>query len=446
MSGERVGKTTHTNGARWRCTVVPVYRAPDRQTDQHRERTAHFLLVGGGSSVPATVHRICPEARISVLCARDTAKSFAGSDAVAQVYVPERPTELDGWIQAARALDLADPVTAVGSALDPTMRHASVIGAALGLPTEAPETVRAAEDKIEMRRRLRSAGVDPTPADAVHDERSILDFAAHHGYPLICKPIAGTGSRGVSRIDGPDDGPSALEWASRAGSTDLGGLLVEPLIAGSEYSVECVSQHGQHIVVCITEKHSEPRHFVELGHVVPARLDPRLRARIAATVRAALTALGVSRSVTHTEIVVAGDTVRIVETHLRPAGDEIPVLVTHALGVDLYEVTVRLWLGESVLDRVRSAASLAARAESAAAVWFLAPPRTGRVVAIRGEERARRLPGTIGVEVSTAVGETYHGIRDSDSRAGHVCTAGRSPDQALRRAQAAAATITIELA
>ncbi|MFC7472559.1 acetyl-CoA carboxylase biotin carboxylase subunit family protein [Actinomadura keratinilytica] len=143
--------------------------------------------------------------------------------------------------------------------------------------------------------------------------------------PLICKPVRGVASKGVTRLDGPDDIARALDWgAVGAGDLDSPDLLVEPFLSGEEYSVESVSEDGEHLVVGVTRKLSEPDHFVEVGHVIPAPLPDGDERRIASTVRAMLSALGVRTGVTHTEVIVAPDAVHIVETHLRRPATRSP--------------------------------------------------------------------------------------------------------------------------
>jgi biotin carboxylase len=64
-----------------------------------------------------------------------------------------------------------------------------------------------------MRSVLRAAGIDDTPAQAVASADDVADFAKEVGYPIICKPLSGVGSRGIARIDREEDIDNALAYS-----------------------------------------------------------------------------------------------------------------------------------------------------------------------------------------------------------------------------------------
>jgi biotin carboxylase len=99
-----------------------------------------------------------------------------------------------------------------------------------------------------MRSVLRAAGVDGTVARPVESAADIAAVAEEAGYPLICKPLSGVGSRGIARIDRFEDIPGALAY-SRAGSRSLQSdtVMVEQFHSGREYSAESVSEGGRHL-------------------------------------------------------------------------------------------------------------------------------------------------------------------------------------------------------
>ncbi|WP_329413219.1 ATP-grasp domain-containing protein [Streptomyces sp. NBC_00704] len=396
----------------------------------------HLLIVSGGRDLPDRARDAWPGLRTTVICRPEVVPRLRSREKIQRLIVLREDAPVEEWVAAARFVHAIDPVDRLTNFTEKDTEKTAAIGRDLGLAWHSAHTVRAVADKHEMRRVLAEAGIGGVVAETVHDVEGVLKVVERTGYPLICKPVRGVASKGVTRIDGPTDIERALEWgAEGAGDLDAPDLLVEQFLSGDEYSVECVSEDGEHLAVGITRKISEHDHFVEVGHVVPAPLaDPDER-RIRDAVTDMLTALGVRQGVTHTEVIVAADAVHIVETHLRPAGDEIPELWARVSGVDLIDVVARQAVGIKVLDDVRAALAAPHDGPSAAAIWYACPDAVGEIVEITGEDEARALEGVVDVEVLREPGKRLKGVTGSFARGAHVCAVGTSQDEALRRAQ-----------
>ncbi|MFJ2414305.1 ATP-grasp domain-containing protein [Streptomyces brevispora] len=396
----------------------------------------HLLIVSGGRDLPDRARDAWPGLRTTVICRPEVVPRLRSREKIQRLIVLREDAPVDEWVAAARFVNAVDPVDRLTNFTEKDTEKTAAIGLDLGLSWHSPDTVAAVADKYEMRRVLAAAGVDDVTAETVHDAEGIIKVAEKAGYPLICKPVRGVASKGVTRIDGPDGIERALEWgATGAGDLDSAALLVEPYLKGDEYSVESVSEDGEHLVVGITRKISERDHFVEVGHVVPAPLPDADEESIRTVVGDMLRALGVQQGVTHTEVIVATDAVHIVETHLRPAGDEIPELWARVRGVDMIGLVARQAVGLKVLDEVRAALAEPGEGPRAAAIWYACPDAVGEIVEVSGEEEARALEGVVDVEVLMEVGKRLKGVTGSFARGAHVCAVGATPDEALRRAQ-----------
>ncbi|MHC3820891.1 ATP-grasp domain-containing protein [Streptomyces sp. DT9] len=396
----------------------------------------HLLIISGGRDLPDRARGAWPGLRTTVICRPEVVPRLRSREKIQRLIVLREDAPVEEWVAAARFVHAVDPVDRLTNFTEKDTEKTAAIGLDLGLDWHSAETVRAVADKYAMRRVLAEAGVGQVVAETVHDVEGVLKVAERTGYPLICKPVRGVASKGVTRIDGPADIPRALEWgAEGAGDLDAPDLLVEQFLSGDEYSVECVSEDGEHLAVGVTRKISEHDHFVEVGHVVPAPLPDADDQRIRTTVTDMLTALGVRRGVTHTEVIVAADAVHIVETHLRPAGDEIPELWARVSGVDLIDVVARQAVGLKVLDGLRATLAAPHDGPGAAAIWYACPDAVGEIVEVAGEEEARALEGVVDVEVLREPGKRLKGVTGSFARGAHVCAVGTSQDEALRRAQ-----------
>jgi biotin carboxylase len=344
---------------------------------------------------------------------------------------------VNDWAEAASYVNTVEPVDGLVVINERELPAAAAIGARLGLPAPSQETVTAVNNKEVMRSVLRAAGVDSTLARIVETAADVIGFAKEAGYPLICKPLAGVGSRGIARIDREEDIEHALAYSrSGTGSLQSGAVMVEQFHTGTEYSIESVSQDGTHLTACIIAKYSDPAHYVELGHVLPAPLDPGTEQGITATVHAALDSLGITDGVTHTEVIVTPGGTHITETHIRPAGDRIPEMLNRARGIDLLGLVVELALRIPVLEEVSTLLRDEHDRGQYAAIWYACPTQRGRVVSVDGIEGAGAVPGVCEVRVKAHTGDVIGDTVNSDARAAYACALGETPDQALSRAQA----------
>ena len=402
---------------------------------------AHVLVVGGGAEIPGIIRKIGGEgARTSVICRTSVVGRLKEPEGHTRVVALPADADPQEWVHLSRALHEADPFTAVGSYAEIDQDHAARIAAALGVPMHDPQTVAAAHDKALMRALLREAGVDDTPAAVADDLAEAQAFADRHGYPLIAKPVRGAGSTYVARIGGADELEAAFRRASTVSDFSSGTVLLERFMTGPQVSVEGLSENGDHLVVGVTAKFSEPEHLVEIGHVCPAELDDVTDKNIACYVSTVLTTLGVRDGATHTELVLTSDGPRVIETHVRLAGDEIPDLVREAVGVDLVECVAKQALGIAVLDD--AAEQLAAAPPRASAIWYAVPGAAGTLRAVEGIDEAAGVAGVTAARAMLSPGDRTGPLRSSYDRGACVRVLADTSAEAVRVARDAASRIT----
>ncbi|MGB8501067.1 ATP-grasp domain-containing protein, partial [Mycobacterium sp.] len=312
--------------------------------------TEHVLVVGSGRDLPARVRRALPGTETAVICRLEFVAKLRELTEHTRVIAVRHDAPDEEWVALARAAHELHPFTRIATFGETDQDRCAVIGEALGIATHSPRTVALVHDKHAMRVRLHETGLDTTASAAVAELADLAAFVGEHGFPCVVKPVAGAGSAGVAVVRQDGDLASAFERAS-ARFEDLpdAGVLVEQFHEGPQFSVEAFSELGEHQVVSITRKFSDPITFVELGHVASADLTPEQQAEVYDYVERVLDALGVEFGATHTEIVLSEAGPRIIETHVRQGGDEIPALTFDATGVDLAECVVRQTVGEKVL-------------------------------------------------------------------------------------------------
>lgn len=313
----------------------------------------------------------------------------------------------------------------------------AAVAAALGLSAISPEAAARATNKALMRDALAAAGVGIPGYRRVGSLADVRGAAEELGYPVILKPPASSGSRGIFKAARPEQLSEAYAHA-RSVAGDAGSVLVEEFVGGEEVSVETLSFGGRHEVISITDKRTtgDP-YWVEVGHAEPSRLSPTVQEAIRTQAVAGLAALGVSNAAGHVEIKVDRHGPRVIEIGARLGGDFITTeLVPRSSGVDMVEAIICIALGRGPCLRRRS--------PTGAAIRYLLPP-AGVVEEVTGVEEARAMPGVVRLDLEVERGRLFDGVRSSLDRPGFVIAEGIDAEEAERRAVAAAERVTFRV-
>ncbi|MYT33688.1 MULTISPECIES: ATP-grasp domain-containing protein [unclassified Streptomyces] len=405
-------------------------------------------MIGGAREVPRNCFQAAPGLRISVLCRSEVEGKVWDRKDLHRLLILDRATSREEWLGIARTIHEHDRIDAIVNFTESDADKTGYIAEKLGLRCYSEQTAQWVTDKYLMRARLGETGVDDTPARRVHGADELAQVAGELGYPVICKPAGGIGSRGISKLTSPADVPQAFTWSMEGTSgLDAEELIVEPFHQGREFSVECVSETGRHFVAGITQKSIDQNSFVEVGHLVPAPLPEAEAAAIADTVRRMLDALEIRDGATHTEVILTEDGVRIIETHLRYGGDRIPNMLAAATGIDIQKTWARQAVGHSITAEIEEAMKRHRSGERAefAAIRYRCADRRGVLTAVHGIEEAQRMPGVAEVAAVAGVGEQVGDLTGSLARLAFAWALGATPEEAAERARAAVDSLTFDL-
>ncbi|MFD0633357.1 acetyl/propionyl/methylcrotonyl-CoA carboxylase subunit alpha [Catenulispora yoronensis] len=211
------------------------------------------------------------------------------------------------------------------------------------------ETVAAMGDKARARTLMAEAGVPVLPGSS-HATESVSELAAEAariGFPVILKPVAGGGGKGMAVVGEADALPEAVEQAVRIGRSAFGDgrLLVERYVARPRHiEVQIFGDAYRNVVHLYERECSLQRRHQKIVEEAPAAdLAPGVRdALLSAAVQGA-EALGYVNAGTF-EFIVDGKDFFFLEVNTRlqvehPVTEEIT-------GVDLVEWQLRVAAGE----------------------------------------------------------------------------------------------------
>lgn len=216
---------------------------------------------------------------------------------------------------------------------------------AMGLIANSNYCTQVSTNKNLMRK-VFADNNDPSPKSILVDTADDLQ-GIELSYPIIVKPLDRSGSRGITKLENPDNIAKAIEHAKDEGFEKK--ALVEEFATGQEYSVECISWEGKHTFLALTKKYTTgaPR-FIETGHMEPADANEEVYDKIKEVVFHALDSLNIKFGASHSEVKITEDNeIAIIEIGGRMGGDFIgSKLVEISTGIDFVEAVIQVALGE----------------------------------------------------------------------------------------------------
>jgi biotin carboxylase len=154
--------------------------------------------------------------------------------------------------------------------------------------------------------------------------------------------------------------------------------------------------------------------------------------------QSAAEALGITDGPTYTQLRIGPDGPQVIELAARLGGGHDAELVKAALGVDLNGLALAAALGEE------PAPPAPEPQVGGAVVRFLVPPE-GALSSVEGVDEALAQEGVLDVRVYREPGHVFGPFRRGADRAGAVLAVGEDRDDALARADRAAALIRFQV-
>ncbi|WP_338930421.1 ATP-grasp domain-containing protein [Streptomyces netropsis] len=333
-------------------------------------------------------------------------------------------------VEAVRALQAQAPFAAVFTVQEEAVIPAALLNDALGLNGVHWDTVALLTDKWRMRQHTAEQGVSTVRAAIGTTLADITEFGTTVGYPLIAKPVGGSASLGVHKIE---DAAQAKGVHAALVELGLDCFLLEEYLEGPEISVDALSANGRHVVIAIADKITGSG-FMEYGHSIPAALDASLEAEVARTVGEFLDSMGLRDGLSHTEMKLTPTGPKVVEGHNRRGGDRINTMTELVYGIDLEGTGLAQAVGKFEPLTERPTAKC-----GAAVAFFEAEP--GRLVAIEGAEEVRNHPAIREFHLQFEVGKVLPPVRWSPDRAGFLVVTAETGEAASALARSLAARV-----
>lgn len=215
----------------------------------------------------------------------------------------------------------------------------------MGLAGNTNRCTMMSTNKHLMRQTFEKNG-DPSPRSIMVSSREELSRLKLR-YPVIVKPTDRSGSRGITKLLSEEGLSEAVDIAQKESFEKK--ALVEEFVEGQEYSVECVTFHGEHFFLAMTKKYTTGTpHFIETGHLEPAPVSYEVLQKVKRVVFHALDSLQITDSASHSEVkITENGEIYLIEIGGRMGGDCIGSdLVQLSTGIDFVRNVIQISLGE----------------------------------------------------------------------------------------------------
>ncbi|TDV52412.1 acetyl/propionyl/methylcrotonyl-CoA carboxylase subunit alpha [Actinophytocola oryzae] len=217
-----------------------------------------------------------------------------------------------------------------------------------------PAAIEAMGDKIRAKQTVSAAGVAVVPGrnEPGMSDDDLVAAAKEIGYPVLVKPSAGGGGKGMRLVEDPADLPEALESARREARGAFGDdtLLVERFVANPRHiEIQVLADaHGNVIHLGERECSLQRRHQKIIEEAPSPLLDEEKRSRMGAAAVEAARSVGYTGAGT-VEFIVSTD--RPDEFFFMEMNTRLQVehpVTEMVTGIDLVEQQVRVAAGLSL--------------------------------------------------------------------------------------------------
>ena len=240
---------------------------------------------------------------------------------------------------------------------DIAVRSVAYVAEKMGLPGIGYETGLLFTDKSRMRTRLAELGLPLLANKTVSSVEEAVAFYQELGgsrsdsgkepVRVIIKPLDTQGSRGVQVCAGEqeirDKYPEAARWSGNH------EVIIEHFATGREFVVESLVLDHKYKTLCIgdTLYFDIPDAFAAKSRIFPTTADDALRGKVLDLDEKIITGFGLTQGITHSEYIMDGDEVYLIETAARGGGVFISSdLISLSSGLHTEQFLVDMALGQ----------------------------------------------------------------------------------------------------
>jgi len=216
-----------------------------------------------------------------------------------------------------------------------------------GIPYSISRKIR---NKYLFRKYCKSIGLETPRYFFIKNLEDTRKLKRELTFPIVLKPVYGSSSAFVIKVDSPDDVQQTYEYIKRnihthpdSAEWDSLEIYAEEYIDGDEVDIDMILQNGKLKFWSISDnyKTNEP-FFVETGQSIPTTLPFVGQKLLKDMAEESLEKLGIQNGVIHFEAKINKYGPMPIEVNLRMGGDEVYSFVKGAWNIDLVDNAAKI--------------------------------------------------------------------------------------------------------
>lgn len=240
-------------------------------------------------------------------------------------------------------------------AVDPGVVSAAYVADRMGLPQAGPyESVCILQNKERFRSFLETNGFNVPKSRGFSTYAEAYADRDYFSWPVIVKPVDSAGSKGVSRVESPENLKPAFDNAKSHSFS--GKVIIEEFIEkdGCSSDSDCFSVDGELKFVSFSaqrfdESASNP--YTPAAYSWPSTMTKAQESELTSELQRLIALLGMRTSIYNVETRVGKNgKCYIMEVSPRGGGNRLAEMLRMATGVDMITAAVKAALGEKVTD------------------------------------------------------------------------------------------------
>lgn len=235
-------------------------------------------------------------------------------------------------------------------AVDPGVVSAAYVAEKMGLPFQCSyKTACILQDKHLFRQFLMDNGFNCPNAKGYDNEEDALKDVDYFNWPVIVKPVDSAGSKGVSRVDNPNDLSKAIEYA--LSESHNGYFIIEDFLEKQGFSAgsESFVVDGKLLYNGFYDQYFDKdavNPYTPSAEVWPSCMEQRYQDEIKSELQRLFTLLGVTTGLFNVECrVCTNGKAYLMEVSPRAGGNRLAEMLNYAADVNINAAETRKAIG-----------------------------------------------------------------------------------------------------
>ena len=232
------------------------------------------------------------------------------------------------------------------------MITAAYVAEQLGLPTNPYKSVKILQNKALFRQFLTEHGFNVPKAKGYNEMADALKEVELFTWPVIVKPTDSAGSKGVTRVDNPEDLKNSIEYALQFSHSNQ--FIVEEFIEkiGDSSDTDCFSVNGKLVFTSFDNQKfdSQARNpYTPAAYTWPSEMSKKNQRILREELQRLIELLHLNTSIYNVETREGiNGKPYIMEVSPRGGGNRLAEILQYATGAELIKNAVRAAVGDEL--------------------------------------------------------------------------------------------------